>query len=108
MIGFLLNTNRDNAGQSNSVFFAGTDAGRLLKQDHGTEIDSQIIDLEAMLRTSEMEARGIDRNFKKLHKAIMRSPQEQKGDWGRRALRAMFKWDIHEYTTTLPLFMQIS
>lgn len=96
MLGFLLDTNRDNAGRSNSVFFAGTDAGRVLKQDFGTKIDAQIIDLEALLRATEMEARGIDRDFRKLYKSIRRRITEQKVDWGRRVLRRIFKWDIGE------------
>lgn len=94
MLGFLLDTNCDNAGPSDSVFFAGTDEGRLLKQDFGKKIDAQIIDLEAMLQMTEMDARGVDHNFKKLHKALGRRPKEQKGDWGRRVLRLIFKWDI--------------
>lgn len=96
MIGFLLDANRDSAGGSKSVFFAGTDEGRLLKQDFGTTIDSQIYDLEAMLRTSEMEARGVDRDFRQLYKDLTRRPGEGKSDWGRRVLRIVFRWDIRE------------
>lgn len=69
---------------------------RQMKQEYGTQIDTQIIDLEAMLRATEMDVRGVDRNFRKLHKALIRRPQEQKGDWGRRALRLIFRWDICE------------
>lgn len=79
------------------MFFAGTDEARLLKQDFGTTIDSQIYDLEALLRTSEMEARGIDRSFRKLHKDLTRHAGEGKGDWARRVLRIVFKWDICEF-----------
>lgn len=92
-IGFLLDTNRDNAGRSNSVFFAGTDEGMRLKQKFGTKIDAQIIDLESMLRMTEMDDRGADRQFRNLHEALIRGPQEQKGDWGRRALRLLFQWN---------------
>lgn len=96
MIGFLLDANQDSAGRSKSVFFARTDEARLLKQDFGTTIDSQIYDLEAMLRTSEMEARGIDRNFRKLHKDLTRRAGKGKADWARRVFRIVFKWDICE------------
>lgn len=94
MMGFLLSTVRDNVGRSGSLFFAGTDEGRLMKQDFGTKIDAQIVDLEAMLRMTEMEARGVDQAFRELHKAVGLRPGEQKVDWGRRVLAHIFKWDI--------------
>lgn len=97
MLGFLLDTKRDHAGRSNSVFFAGTDEARLLKQAYGTKIDSQIIDLETMLRMTEIEGRQIDRGFRKLQKTFIRRPMEQKVDWGRRVLRSVFKWDVCKY-----------
>lgn len=97
MLGFLLNTNRDDAGRSNSVFFAGTDEGRILKQSFGSKIDSQITDMESMLRVTEMEDRAVDRNFRRLYNALERQSHEQKGDWGRRVLRLVFKWDIGQY-----------
>lgn len=97
MLGFLLDTKWDRAGRSNSLFFAGTDEARLLKQAYGTKIDSQIIDLETMLRMTEIETREIDRDFRKLQKAFVRRPTEQKIDWGRRVLRSVFKWDVGKY-----------
>lgn len=94
MMGFLLDTNHDTAGRSKSVFFAGTDNARIVKQCFGTQIDAQIIDLEAMLRMTEIEARVIDWNFRNLHTALAHQPGEGKIDWGCRVFRLIFKWDL--------------
>lgn len=80
-------------GQNQSVYWAATDAGHLLKQRNGTQIDEQTHDLEAMLRVFEIKQREVDHELSQFMKVLLLKPNEQSTCWRRRCLREVFHRD---------------
>ncbi|KAE9388861.1 hypothetical protein BT96DRAFT_947302 [Gymnopus androsaceus JB14] len=96
LLGFLLNTRRDQSGRSLSAFWTGTDDGRMLKQRYGTKIDSQVHDLQAMLSAQELEVRGVDAEFLKVWSDVSKVGRGQNSDWKRSALGRIFRFMVEE------------
>ena len=92
-MGFLINSQRDNSGRNRSIYWASTDAGRLLKVQNGTQIDQQTHDLEAMMRVFEIKEREDDRELTSFMQLIAKRSNEQKNCWRRRVLREIFNKD---------------
>lgn len=92
-MGFLINSQRDNSGHNCSIYWASTDASRILKQQNGTQIDQQTHDLEAMMRVLEIKQHGEDRELTSFMQSIDKRSNEQKNCWRRRVIREIFKED---------------
>ena len=60
LMGYLVPSQRDKAGQSNSVFFAATAEGNRVKEQFASKVDAQLYDLEALFRVKELDACGVD------------------------------------------------
>jgi hypothetical protein len=105
-MGYLITSQRDRAGRSNSVFFAATAEGQKVKETFGSKVDAQITQLEALFTMQEVDTRNVDRELNKLVNSFARTPAEKNvKDTDQRVLNAVLQYDLGAFSSIQSLFL---
>jgi hypothetical protein len=91
----LVHTATDSKNRTKSVWFAGTELGRLVKEEFGTKVDSQTEDITTLFKVMAMEARGVERRLGTLVTSFGRK-SEMTQDSNRRVMNPILEYDLCE------------
>lgn len=99
LLATLVHTDQDSKGLTKSVWFAGTELGRLVKEEYGTKVDSQTADITAMFRMIKMNSRGVERRLGILMTELSKSLSNH--DKERMAMNTIFTYDYGQFLVFL-------
>ncbi|KAJ3968125.1 hypothetical protein EV361DRAFT_952616 [Lentinula raphanica] len=98
LLGHLVITDPDAESRSRSVSWGCTDVVKQVIEDNAIHLRTQLTDIETMLRSKEMELRGIDEELARLATACIKTKTESARDRDRRVISRCFAYDVERCT----------